>query len=215
MIRRLLTPRQQKTLAALSTRLTLDTRQVLYREGATAGFVYICGNGALKAFRDLPSGKRRILAFMFEDDAFGLAENGRYVNSVQALKKTTCYRIAREALMPVLRQDPELGWQFLCKITHELRESQRRALMVGRRSAVGRLAMFLKMLERHHLEGSVSNSIAMPMSRSEIADYLGLSLESVSRAGGQLARERIVVFDGPHLARIIDRPRLERLAADT
>jgi len=212
-MRRLLTPRQQRTLAALATRINAEPRQILYREGAPAGSIFICGDGALKAFRDLPSGKRRILAFMFADDAFGLAENGRYVNTVQALKKTTCYRIAIEALVPVLQQDAELQWHFLCKITHELRESQRRALAVGRRSATGRFAMFLKMLERRTQE-SPKNSISLPMSRSEIADYLGLSLESVSRATAQLVREQVIEFRGAHEVRVIDRPKLEKLASN-
>jgi CRP-like cAMP-binding protein len=212
-MRRLLTPRQQRTLAALATRIHAEPRQILYREGAPAGSIFICGEGALKAFRDLPSGKRRILAFMFADDACGLAENGRYVNTVQTLSKATCYRISIDALVPVLQQDAELQWQFLCKITHELRESQRRALVVGRRSAAGRFAMFLKMLERRIPERA-KHTISLPMNRSEIADYLGLSLESVSRATRQLAREKIIEFHGVHEVRVLDRPKLERLASN-
>jgi len=213
-VRRLLTPRQQKLLVSLSTKMTTDARHIVYREGSPAGAIFICRDGALKSFRDLPSGKRRILAFLFPDDLFGLAENGRYMNTVQTLRKTTFYRIPIDALAPVLRQDPELEWHFLTKVTHELREAQRRALAVGRRSATGRFAMFLKMLERRLTEGSPREQLTVPMSRSEIADYLGLSLEAVSRATSQLTRERIIAFVNPHMVRVLDQARLDRLATD-
>jgi len=213
-VRRLLTPRQQKVLISLSTKMTTDARHIVYREGSPAGSIFICSDGALKSFRDLPSGKRRILTFLFPDDLFGLAENGRYVNTVQTLRKTTYYRIPIDALTPVLRQDPELEWHFLTKVTHELREAQRRALAVGRRSAIGRFVMFLKMLERRITDGSSREQLTLPMSRSEIADYLGLSLEAVSRATGQLTRERVIAFVNPHLVRVLDQSRLDRIAAD-
>jgi CRP-like cAMP-binding protein len=213
-IRRLLTARQQKILASLATRVSADAHEIVYREGALAASIFICSQGALKSFRDLPSGKRRILAFLFAEDLFGLAENGRYVNTVQALGKSMYYRIPVDALVPVLRQDPELEWQFLTKVTHELRESQRRALVVGHRLATGRIAMFLKMLERRLPPGPIKDSIPLPMSRSEVADYLGLSLEAVSRATSQLTLEQVISFANPHLVRVLNRSQLERIAAD-
>lgn len=213
-IRRLLTERQRKFLASLATRVVLSPKQVVYREGGTAGSIYICADGALKAFRELPSGKRRICAFIFADDLFGLAENGQYLNTVQAIDAVACYRFQVESLTSVLRQDAELEFQFLCKITHELRESQRRAILLGRRLAAGRIAMFLSTLDRVEPERVDKNLIPIPMSRSDIADFLGLTLESVSRASARLVREGIMKFEGPHLIRITDRKRLEKLAAD-
>jgi CRP/FNR family transcriptional regulator, anaerobic regulatory protein len=212
--RRLLSPRQQKELASLATRMTVERRQVVYRAGTPSSSIYICSSGALKTFRDLPSGKRRILAFIFADDAFGLAVNGRYCNTVQALSKSTYYQIPIEALMPVLRQDAELEWQFLTKVAHELREAQRRALMVSRRSATGRFAGFLKSLETQIPLTPEKDTIPLPMSRSDIADYLGLSLEAISRATGRLVRDGTIAFEGPHVVRVVDRAALERLAHD-
>lgn len=213
-VRRLLNDRQRKLLGSLATRLTMTPRQVVYREGAAAGSIFICSEGALKSFRELPSGKRRIATFIFADDIFGLAESGAYMNTVQAITPVVCHRLPMESLTSLLRQDAELEWQFLCKITHELRESQRRAILLGRRSATGRVAMFLSALDRQQPERPDKNLIALPMSRSDIADFLGLTLESVSRAAAQLVRDGIVKFDESHVVRIVDRRRIEKLAAD-
>jgi CRP-like cAMP-binding protein len=212
LMRRLLTPRQQKLLASISTRVTTSPRQIVYRAEAPAAAVFICTSGALKTYRDLPSGKRRILAFIFPDDMCGLASNGRYVNTVEALTKTTLYQLPLTTLAPVLQQDAELQWQFLCKVAHELREAQRRAVLMSGRSATGRLATFIKLMETQGLPGADKDFIPLPMSRSDIADYLGLSLEAVSRATTQLQRDKVIAFDGTHLVRVLDYSQLDRLA---
>ncbi len=90
-------------------------------------------------------------------------------------------------------------------MTHELREAQRQTIAVGRRDAVGKVAMFFRQLQQTSAcERHASRDIDMPMSRSDIASYLGLSLESVSRASRALERRGIVSFPGRHVVRIVD-----------
>ncbi len=209
---RLLTDRQREHLAALSTRVRLAARTIVYREDTPALWVFIIGDGAVKSFRDMPSGKRQIAAFLLRDDVFGLAEKGRYVNTTQTITRVALYRIPIEGLVAMLRHDAELQFQFLCKVTHALRESQRQTLAVGRRDATGRLAMFFSMLERHAPQVGRS-TISIPMSRSDIAHYLGLSLEAVSRASSALVREGLVRFDDRHTVRVVDRKRFDALRA--
>src|SRR5438093_8627501 len=81
----ILSESQQRQLAALATRVSLPARTILYREEAALDWIFISNEGVLKAFRELPSGKRRVAAFLFPGDVFGLAENGRYVNTVQTV----------------------------------------------------------------------------------------------------------------------------------
>ena len=129
----------------------------------------------------------------------------------------------RDALDPVphpdgdtddtLRRDPELQYQVLCKVTHELRESQMRSVVLGRRDAPGRLAMFLRTLERRAGTPRTSSEIAIPMSRTDTAQYLGLSLEAVIRASRTLERNGVVAFPGVHVARVVNRSRFDRLAS--
>jgi CRP-like cAMP-binding protein len=207
----LLNELQQRQLTSLATRVSLPARTIVYREASELEWIFMSSEGALKAFRDLPSGKRRIASFLFPGDLFGLAENGRYVNTVQTITPATLYRIPNEALSEMLRRDPDLQFQFLCKVTHELRQGQRHSIVLARRDAAGRLAMFLSMLEKDRLAGARSGWIRLPMSRTDVAEYLGLSLESVSRATSALVRRGIVTFHGGHAARVVDRARFEKL----
>jgi CRP/FNR family transcriptional regulator len=211
----LLTARQRHDLEAISTRLRLPSGMRLYHEGADARWVFVTTHGAVKAYRDLPSGKRQVAAFLFAGDVFGLAESGRYVNSTQTITPVTLHRIPLDRLAEVLRHDAELQFKILCKVTHALRESQRLAMTLGRHDAAGRLAMFLLTVQKH-LESETTadpDTIELPMSRTDIAGYLALSLETVSRASAELERRKIVTFEGKSLVRILNVKSLRALAA--
>jgi CRP-like cAMP-binding protein len=206
----LLALRHRAHLATLASRVHLPSRMVLYREGAAADCVFFVACGVLKAFRDLPSGKRRVVAFLFAEDLFGLSEGLQYVNTLQTVTPVTVYRIPTATLIGALRRDADLEFQFLCKLTHELRKSQRHMVIISRRDAAGRLTMFFRMLEQHGRQRD--SHIEVPMSRSDTANYLGLSLEAVIRACRTLERSRIVAFRDRHHVRIIDRRRFDMLA---
>lgn len=208
---RLLTERQHLHLASIASRIQLPARSVIYSEESAAGWIYIVGSGVVKAFRHLPMGRRYIAAFVFRSDVFGLAENGLYVNTTQTVTAVTLYRLKTEVLADSLRRDADLQMKFVVKLTHELREAQRRAIVLSRRDAAGRVAMFLSMLEKHTPCALARSTVDLPMSRSDIADYLGLTLEAVSRATRKLEQQGIVGFDVPHTAHILDRRRFEHL----
>ena len=209
-----LTTRQREQLMQIGTRLLLPARKVIYREDAAADSVFAVMDGVVKSYRPLRSGKRALCAFLFQRDLFGLAERGRYVNCTQAVTPVTLYRLSMSQLTLLLKHDAELQFQFLAKVTHELRESQRRAVLINRRDAAGRLAMFIELMAaRRDRLTRREREVPLPMSRTDIADYLGLSLESVSRAAKELRRRDLVRFETPHLVRILNPTRLAEVAA--
>jgi CRP/FNR family transcriptional regulator, anaerobic regulatory protein len=209
-----LTPRQREELARIGTRLRLTARTLIYSEDSEAPWVFAIEEGVVKSFRELPSGKRRITAFLFARDLFGLAESGRYLNSVQAVTRVIVYRLPLSELTVLLKHDSDMQFKFLVKVTHELRESQRRNILLTRRDASGRLAMFLALMREHQdREDPAACAISLPMSRSDIAGFLGLSLESVSRASAELERRGLVKFENRHCVRVVDPAGLSRLAA--
>src|SRR5688572_18130803 len=191
----LLSSDQRSQIASIATSLEFPAGRLVYREGSNAQSVFMIADGIVKSFRDLPSGKRRVLAFLGADDVFGLAESGHYVNSVQTITSVTLYRMRVATLADVLRSDASLAVQFLCKVTHELRRSLRHTMIVARPDAMGRVAMLLRMLEQNSHPNRESQ-IEFPMSRLDAASYLGLSLEAVSRALSRLERSGIIAFDG-------------------
>ena len=207
-----LTDDQRQRLLGIATRIDIRPRGFVYREHTVSGAVFVCGEGAIKSFRDLPSGRRRVVGFLFRGDIFGLAENGRYVNSTQATMPSMCYRLPLAQLVPILLQDPHLEFNMLLKITHELRQAQRHNILICSRSAKVRLAACLKMLETSPLPPTQPGTIPVPMTRTDIADYLGLTIESVSRATRELTSAGIIKFQGTRAVRILNREKFEELA---
>jgi CRP-like cAMP-binding protein len=175
--------------------------------------VFIVGNGVVKSFHDLPSGRQRIAVFLFPRDLFGLAEAGRYVNSAQAITPVRAYQIDVQTLTKLFQADTGLEFQFLCKIVHVLREAQHHNIIMGRRDAVGRFAMLIRLMQKQ-ARVPRGEPVPIPMSRSDIANYLGLSLEAVVRAGRRLERQGIAEFVDRHHIRIIDRQRFDALASN-
>ena len=209
----LLTDRQRRELARIGMRLRLPPRMTIYRADAEAHWVFAVAEGAVKCYRELPSGKRIIGAFLFARDLFGLAENGRYMNSAQTITRVTLFRLPINELAVLLKHDADMQFHFLSKVTHELRESQRRAVLITRRDAPGRLAMFLALMGARPHMAAHPLQIPLPMTRADIAGYLGLSVESVSRAAAELERRGLVSFENRYLARILHPGRFAKLAA--
>jgi CRP/FNR family transcriptional regulator len=210
----LLTDFQRKTLEHLGERVHARAHAVIYDARDRANSVFVIIEGVLKSYRTLRSGKCATSTFLFRHDIFGLAEHGRYLNSVQALTPVTLHRLPLAELVPLIKRDPQLQFKFLMKVTQGLRDAQRRAILIGRRDAVGRMAMFLMMMRRQHRLTVVHDGdVPLPMSRTDIANFLSLSSESVSRAARGLQRRGLVAFESRHLARILDLSSLEKLAA--
>ena len=207
----LLSDAQSEQLMQSAVVREFPARTIVYRAGARADSVFIIGRGVIKSYRDLASGRRRITVFLFARDLFGLAEAGHYVNTVQTITPVRAYEIRVDALTELFRREPDIELQFLCKVVHVLRDAQHHAIMVGRRDAMGRLTMLLRMLQK---QGPAHGraGIPLPMTRSDIANYLGLSLEAVSRASRRLERQGIIEFVGRHEARVVDRQRFEAIA---
>ena len=208
------TKAQRRQLAALATQLDLPARTVIYREGTTAGWVYIGAEGVVKVFRDLRRGLRQIYAFWFPEDIFGLAEQGKYIYSGQAVTPVRLFRIPVDTLQPALLNDARLQFHFLAKAAHEYREAQRQKIAMTRGDTVVKIATFISMLDRRGADGNGSKTIATPMSHSDMANYLGITQEATGRAFSELRRRRIIALPDRHTVRIVDRAKFDRLVGE-
>lgn len=166
-------------------------------------------------FRTSLDGKRHIMTFLFADDLFGLAEEGVYVNEGQAVTAVTAYRIPVDALDDLTGHEPLLDYSLLLKLIHELREDQCHGLILARHDTLGKIALFVRMLERlQNQRGEDAGEIYLPMRRSDIADYVGISLPAVSRTFRALTSRNIVRFSDRRHVQIVDRERFEALVLD-
>ena len=210
----LLDAAETERLAGIASIVCFAKGARIYEAGDKAESIYNVIKGEVKTFCALSSGRRRVTAFLGSGDLAGLAENGRYISTAQALTPVTAYRMPLNALDHLLRSDPVLEHHFLCKLCHDLRASQSHAIMLGRHDALGKLAMFLQQLAANNPTGpTLARGIFLSMTRSDVADYLGLSLEAVSRSFHKLEQLGIIRLDDRHIVQIVDQARFEKLVA--
>jgi CRP/FNR family transcriptional regulator len=214
-MRQLLSEEERARLAVLASIVRLNKGEEIYREGQPADAVFNIITGVVKAYKTAPDGSEHITAFLFPDDMFGLSEEGKYTNSTKALTPLALYRFPVPDLRRRLAKDADLEFHVICKLIHELRETQRHAFLLARRRALSKVAMFLQLLENlQAARGERTAEIYLPMNRSDIGEYVGMSLEAVSRAfQGLTARGIIKSRDRQHL-KIADRSKFDKIAAD-
>jgi CRP-like cAMP-binding protein len=207
-----LTRVDREHLSAISTVVRYKAHTVICRSGDRAEFVFTISSGAVRSYRRLAGGERRILAFLFAGDLFGLARKGVYVNTMETITSSTVFRIPIEPLTALLLRNPDLQFRFLCKVAHGLREAQRQAVVIGHRDPVVRIAMFLAMLEELESENPADDAsrIELPMTLRDIAEFVNLSPAAVRAAFQALAREGSVERLEDGAARIRDRRAFNR-----
>ncbi|HXL68674.1 MAG TPA: helix-turn-helix domain-containing protein, partial [Xanthobacteraceae bacterium] len=158
-------------------------------------------------------GRRQIIGFALPGDFLGLSMADRYTFSADAIGPVKACRFSRGAFSDLLDEKPHLLRRLHELATHELSIAQDQMVVLGRRTAEEKVASFLVGLrDRWARFSKVSVTVPLPMSRQDIADFLGLTIETVSRTLTRFARERaiLVVPDG---VRLLDSQRLEQLAA--
>ncbi len=211
----LLTEEERALLSMIAMVVRFKKGETIYRQGDPPIAVFNIITGVVKSYASLPDGKEHIVGFLFQNDLFGLTENGEYVNSAQAVTAVTLYRLPVRALEARMKRHPQLDFQIIAKLCHDLRQAQRHAFLMTKHRAAARVALFLEMLESHY--GAVepcSGEIHLPMTLTDIASYIGVSAEAVSRSFRDLAAcGAITMRDRRHL-KIIDRAQLEAVIAE-
>ncbi len=142
-----LTAEDRTRLAAIATVVRFRKGETIYRQGEAAAAIFNIVTGMVKAYKSPPDGSHHIVEFLFQDDLIGLAADGEYVNSADALTAVTLYRIPVQPLEARLRTHSGLDFQVICKLCHELGEAQRHALSAQPASCLRQeLSLFLQML---------------------------------------------------------------------
>ncbi|WP_339914356.1 cyclic nucleotide-binding domain-containing protein [uncultured Brevundimonas sp.] len=180
-------------LDSLAEHMTFAAGEVLIREEDPANHVFNITSGSVRVYKLLADGRRQITGFLFAGDFLGLATGDSYVFSAEAIEPATACRFRKSEYRSLIRDCPTLETALLERATHELVAAQNQMLLLGRKTALERIATFLLELPSHdparsRLEGQVH----LPMTRSEIADYLGLTIETVSRILTRLKTQGVI-----------------------
>jgi CRP-like cAMP-binding protein len=205
-----LTTEEQALLAVISTVVRFKRRERIYAEGDRAYAVFNIINGVVKSCQTLPDGREHIVSFLFADDLIGLAQNGVYLNSAEAVTAATLYRIPTAPLEARLRNHPGLDFQVISKLCHELREAQRHAVLLSQQHAIAKVGLFLQMLETHQAaRGESIGEVYLQMTRRDIASYVGITPEAVTRSLRDLVNRGAITLRDRRHVQIINRARLE------
>jgi len=184
----------------------------IFSMGQAAQFVYVVDKGIVRITRATANGQRRILAFMVPGDLFGLPDCGIYVNSSETVCPATVYRFPWPKLRQLMLREPQLQLTLLIKLAHDFRQAQRQMMMLGHQSAFQRLALFLLDFIRNpgFFDGA-RGLLILPVSHFDLADYLGTTRETTTRAFARLEREKLVKRVNSQTIQVLNPNGLQRL----
>lgn len=188
--------------------------ELICRQGDPADAAFHVLEGEVKLYKLTADGRRQIVEFLKEGDFVGLSCDDEYAYSAEALTQARVGRLPRARLEQLLARSPELGARLLNFARRELACAHEQMLVLGRMSPLERVASFLLRLSQAAEDrGETGERLALPMSRLDIADHLGLTIETVSRCFTKLRKARII--DLPHASDVVllDAERLADLAS--
>jgi CRP/FNR family transcriptional regulator len=187
---------------------------MIFSEGDPAESLFNVLSGAVRLVKLLPDGRRQITGFLLPGAFLGIALNSTYAYSAEAIVDTKLCRFGRREAEGLLKDMPSLEHRLLGEAANELVAAQDQMLLLGRKTAKERLASFLVGLSRNaKRHGFVDNPVPLPMSRTDIADFLGLTTETVSRTFTRLRQATIVALEGNAMVRLLNRQALDDLIA--
>jgi len=199
------------------TPIRLNLNEVNYKKGneifgekESADYVYQIVTGAARSYKLLSDGRRQIGAFHLVGDIFGLEIGSDHRFTAEAIVDTTVRLMKRRSLELVAESDLMVARNLLSMTTSNLRHAEDHMLLLGRKTSLERVAAFLMEMDKRSTAAGI---LALPMCRRDIADYLGLTLETVSRALSRLHNLGILGFIGNNQRQIVllDRGKLASL----
>ena len=193
-------------LERIGTRLSFSRNDEIYPEGDRADCWYKVVSGTVRVCKLLADGRRHIGEFCFSGDWFGIDSGGERLYSAEAVDDLIVMRFQRTATERMIDQNPVLGGLLRDTMLRDLANAHGRTLLLGRMTARERVAAFLlEMFERRDR----TKALDLPMSRNDIADYLGLTIETVCRTLSALKRDGVIAIPNPHRIELLDRQALQ------
>ncbi|MBR1125186.1 helix-turn-helix domain-containing protein [Bradyrhizobium lablabi] len=177
----------------------------IYGEDETAEYVYQVVRGAVRTYKLLSDGRRQIGAFHLAGDVFGLETGMKHRLAAEAILDTTVRLVNRRSLEQAAHSDVRVARDLWSITSGELRHAENHMLLLGRKTAMERVATFLLEMDRRLARAGM---IALPMCRRDIGDYLGLTLETVSRSLSELQAKGVLGLSSARQILLRDRHQL-------
>jgi CRP/FNR family transcriptional regulator len=198
-----------KTFRRLGCCVELRDGESLFAQGDPAFSVFTVTEGMLKSYVILPDGRRQVTGFHLPGDFIGTSVDETHRFAAEAVGECRLCAFPVRRFDDFVEEHQPMERELYIAAARELAEAQRQMVLLGRKTAIERIASFFLALSERGRAGDV---IDLPMSRSDIADYLGLTKETVSRVLSDLKGSRIIRLQAIDRVEILDRPRLKSIA---
>ncbi|MDZ4790063.1 MAG: helix-turn-helix domain-containing protein [Hyphomicrobiales bacterium] len=191
----------------------LQAKEHVFIAGDPRSSLYRLDSGAVCLYQILLSGRRRVTGFAFAGDIFGMGALSQHALSAQTLRRTRLHSIPTTTLSRLAFNDPHFGMTLYEAACRELAGTQQTLLTI-KRPALERLAIFLLFsMQRNRRNGEDPETIVLPMTRADIGDFLGLTIETVSRMFTKLQAEHIIEIKRRGPIHVLDIDKLRTLGA--
>lgn len=203
-----------KDFSKISIDYQKEAKQIICSEDEEAKYLYNIRSGTVRISKMLSDGRRQITGFLFAGDFFGLSCKDRYNFTAEAVTNVDICRFPRTKIMQSFRDYPNLGERVFDMTRTELDSTHDQMLLLGRKTAQEKLCSFLLAMKEKlgRLEVVAENEVDIPMSRTDIADYLGLTVETISRQFTKLHKKGLIEMEGAHKVFLKDIKALSALA---
>lgn len=203
-------------IESIATHVNLRPGRVLFDEGDKRRFVYIVVAGVMRLVKLLTNGRRQITGFLFPGDHLGMAAHNTYSCIAEAVTEVHLCRFRTAKLEALIDDLPDLGRRLFGRVYDELAAAQGQITLLGRKNSTEKLTSFLLLMsERNVKRGLPPSPVTLPMHRADIADYLGLTKETVSRTFSQLKEEGILSLPSDYTVVLENSDLLEKLTGET
>jgi len=199
-------------LEAVSTLSRFCRNQTIFNEGDDARYSYKVVEGGVRLCKVRSDGRRQIAEFLLPGDMFGFEFGDEHSLTAEALCDVVVMRCPRNHVERLSEELPGVRHQLMSLLRRELSAAQDHLVMLGRQTAKERVASFLLLLAERRSDAGEDIALDLPMGRQDIADYLGLTIETVCRALTDLKRERLIAIPNRHQVVIRDLSALEGVA---
>jgi len=192
---------------------TVNAHEHLFLAGDAQTHIYQILEGVVGVYKMLADGRRQIVTFCYPGDLIGIDHPERFAQNAEALSHTRVRSIPVKAIDTLITSEPGFGQAMLNVLSTELAETRDQLLSLGRKSAKEKVATFLlRISRRNEREGNDAQDLFLPMTRAEIADYLGMTIETVSRQITKLKVANIIRLESKSVVKVVDLDQLEDIA---
>ncbi len=200
-------------LFAISHPVKVEKGSYLLHEEDSTKYVYNLSSGVSAIERLASDGRRQIMAFIYPGDFIGISSGPSYSVSDRALTDVTACKWHMQDLEALYVKHPELKQRVHEIATRVLEATMDQIFVLGRKNAVEKIAHFLLYIDRRQVKyDGHTDYFTLPMTRADIADYLGITVETVSRAFSLLKKKKLIELSQNWVVRLIDKERLAEIA---